>query len=134
MRCHKTGGSMQGKIALEEHFAMNETLGDSKQFMPEVWEELQKHRPLARNTVQTTMVRLEERGWLAHRDDRGVFRYRAAKKPAHALQKMVQWLTATLPAPSMEGLILGLLNEQELSPESLRRIKASLKRAEEQNK
>src|SRR5689334_18836555 len=32
---------MQGKIALEEHFAMNETLGDSKQFMPEVWEELQ---------------------------------------------------------------------------------------------
>jgi 2,3-dihydroxybenzoate decarboxylase len=33
---------MQGKIALEEHFAMNETLGDSKQFMPDIWEELQK--------------------------------------------------------------------------------------------
>ena len=32
---------MPGKIALEEHFAMDETLNDSKQFMPEVWAELQ---------------------------------------------------------------------------------------------
>jgi len=32
---------MQGKIALEEHFAIEETLGDSTQFMPEnQWSEL----------------------------------------------------------------------------------------------
>jgi predicted TIM-barrel fold metal-dependent hydrolase len=32
---------MQGKIALEEHFAIDETLGDSQQFMPlEFWPEL----------------------------------------------------------------------------------------------
>jgi gamma-resorcylate decarboxylase len=31
---------MQGKIALEEHIAIEETLGDSQQFMPEVWTEL----------------------------------------------------------------------------------------------
>ena len=32
---------MQGKIGLEEHFAIEATLGDSKQFMPEeVWPEL----------------------------------------------------------------------------------------------
>lgn len=32
---------MQGKIGLEEHFAVEETLGDSRQFMPEaVWPEL----------------------------------------------------------------------------------------------
>jgi 2,3-dihydroxybenzoate decarboxylase len=31
---------MQGKIALEEHMAIEETLGDSKQFMPQVWDEL----------------------------------------------------------------------------------------------
>lgn len=32
---------MEGKIALEEHFAIEETLGDSQQFMPlEFWAEL----------------------------------------------------------------------------------------------
>ena len=32
---------MQGKIGLEEHFAINETLNDSRQFMPEdFWAEL----------------------------------------------------------------------------------------------
>ena len=32
--------NMPGKIALEEHFAIDETLADSKQFMPEVWDEI----------------------------------------------------------------------------------------------
>jgi predicted TIM-barrel fold metal-dependent hydrolase len=31
---------MQGLVALEEHMAIDETLGDSKQFMPHVWDEL----------------------------------------------------------------------------------------------
>jgi gamma-resorcylate decarboxylase len=31
---------MQGLIALEEHMAIDDTLGDSKQFMPHVWDEL----------------------------------------------------------------------------------------------
>ncbi|HJT87429.1 MAG TPA: amidohydrolase family protein, partial [Bryobacteraceae bacterium] len=31
---------MHGKIALEEHFAIEETLGDSRQFMPEIWTRL----------------------------------------------------------------------------------------------
>ena len=33
----------------------------------EVWETLSQRRPVARNTVQTMMVRLEEKGWLKHR-------------------------------------------------------------------
>lgn len=31
---------MEGKIGLEEHFAVKETLNDSQQFMPDVWPEL----------------------------------------------------------------------------------------------
>ena len=34
---------MQGKIALEEHFALDETLGDSKPFVPaDHWDELRR--------------------------------------------------------------------------------------------
>src|SRR4030095_11920085 len=37
------GGRMEGKIGLEEHFAIPETLGDSKGFLGDaVWPELEK--------------------------------------------------------------------------------------------
>ena len=32
-----------------------------------VWQILAKRRAVARNTVQTVMTRLEEKGWLKHR-------------------------------------------------------------------
>jgi gamma-resorcylate decarboxylase len=34
---------MQGLIALEEHMAIKETLGDSKQFMPAVWDQVRSN-------------------------------------------------------------------------------------------
>ena len=34
------GGIMKNKIALEEHFAIEATLGDSQVFGPHVWPEL----------------------------------------------------------------------------------------------
>jgi hypothetical protein len=37
---------MQGKIALEEHFALEDTLGDSKPFVPaDHWVELRRRLP-----------------------------------------------------------------------------------------
>lgn len=42
----------------------------------EVRDALAGRRPLARNTVQTIMVRLEERGWLRHREEGRTFLYR----------------------------------------------------------
>src|SRR5262249_19855063 len=43
---------MQGKIALEEHFAIEATLGDSQVFGPDVWPEL-KSRLL---DIQTKLI------------------------------------------------------------------------------
>lgn len=42
---------MQGKIGLEEHFAIPETLNDSKIFVADsVWPELEKRLSISRNT------------------------------------------------------------------------------------
>lgn len=49
---------MQGKIALEEHFAIEATLGDSQQFGAHVWEEL-RGRLL---DVQEKRVRMMDKG------------------------------------------------------------------------
>ena len=34
----------------------------------DVWKRLSANRPIARNTVQTMMTRLEKKGWLRHRE------------------------------------------------------------------
>ncbi len=51
---------MQGKIALEEHFAIPETLADSRGYFPDrVWQEIKSRvmdiqdRRLARNGLRT---------------------------------------------------------------------------------
>ena len=41
---------MQGKIALEEHFAIAATLADSQVFGAHVWEELGPRLPISRTS------------------------------------------------------------------------------------
>ena len=41
----------------------------------EVWEVLQERRNVARNTVQTMIVRIEEKGWIEHRSIGRTFVY-----------------------------------------------------------
>src|SRR6185312_1930571 len=51
---------MQGKIALEEHFAIEATMGDSQVFGQHVWPEL-RHRLL---DIQEKRVRMMDKGGL----------------------------------------------------------------------
>src|SRR5215470_13351077 len=61
----------------------------------EVWKELAAKRPLARNTVQTMMLRLKEKGWL-HCDAEGhAHRFRAARPRQTAVGTMLRRLVDT---------------------------------------
>ena len=51
----------------------------------EVRDQLAKKRDLARNTVQTMIVRLEERGWLKHRGEGRTFYYSAKRRRSCAM-------------------------------------------------
>ena len=44
----------------------------------QVRDELAQERDVARNTIQTMIVRLEERGWLKHREEGRSFLARAS--------------------------------------------------------
>jgi predicted transcriptional regulator len=48
----------------------------------EIWEVLSARRPLARNTVQTMITRLEENCWIRHRTLGKTYLYSAAVKVA----------------------------------------------------
>ncbi len=90
----------------------------------QVWRELTTRRSIARNTVQTTLARLEEKGWLRHRTDGKAFLYSATIPRETTLRRMVARLVDTAFGGSTEGLVMTLLEDRKLSEEEAERIRA----------
>ena len=100
----------------------------------EVWKALAARRKLARNTVQTMMVRLEEKGWLSSLTEEHAFRYRAAV-PREAVQgMMVRRLLDSAFGGSAEGLVMALLDGRGISRAEADRVRALIQGAEEARK
>jgi BlaI family transcriptional regulator, penicillinase repressor len=98
----------------------------------DIWKALAKRRKLARNTVQTMMVRLEEKGWLTSQTEEHAFRYRAAV-PREAVQgMMVRRLLDSAFGGSAEGL--ALLEGRGISRAEAQRVRDLIQRAEEERK
>jgi len=87
------------------------------------------NRNVARNTVQTMMGRLEERGWLTHRQDGRTFMYRAATPREESVGRKVREVVETLCGGSPETLVAALLNYRGLRPGELERIRKMLEEA-----
>jgi predicted transcriptional regulator len=96
----------------------------------EVWEVLSARRRVARNTVQTLLVRLEEKGWLTHRVEGTAFRYLPRQPRETALRRVVRRLVDTAFAGSAEGLVLALLQDRGVSRDEADRIRAMIDRVE----
>ena len=97
----------------------------------DVWKALMLRRRVARNTIQTMIVRLEERGWLHCQSEGHAFRYRAAV-PREAVQgMMVRRLLDSAFGGSAEGLVLALLEGRGISGAEAQRVCAMIQRAEE---
>jgi BlaI family penicillinase repressor len=95
----------------------------------EVWEQLSRQRQVARNTVQTMLTRLEEKGWLTHHLDGTAFRYLPVYPRETALRRLVRRLVDTAFVGSTEGLIMALLHGG-VSSEEAQRIRAMIDEAE----
>lgn len=89
----------------------------------EVWKVLHERRGVARNTVHTLMVRLEEKGWLEHREAGGGFLYRATQTREQAQQQSLQKMVETVFNGSAEGLVLALLSGPAVSKAEAARIR-----------
>jgi BlaI family penicillinase repressor len=100
----------------------------------EVWRELSARRRVARNTIQTMLVRLEEKGWLTHREEGAGFRYLARRPRAATLRRMVGKLVETAFAGSADSLVMALLQGRGVSKEEAARIRALIDEAEKRAK
>jgi BlaI family transcriptional regulator, penicillinase repressor len=87
---------------------------------------LHSTRALARNTVCTMLLRMEEKGWLTHREVGRKFLYSAAMPRETTIGKKVAELIDTLCGGSPETLVTALLDHRGLSDAEARRIRAML--------
>ncbi len=89
----------------------------------EVREALSAKRDVARNTVQTMMVRLEGRGWLTHREAGRSFVY-SAKRPRNvSLGAKVSQMVDRLFAGSPEEMVTALIEYRGLTQSEAERIR-----------
>ena len=96
----------------------------------EVRDSIAKKRELARNTVQTMMVRLDERGWLQHREQGRTFIYSAARPKIVSLGAKVSQMVDRLFAGSPENLVNALIEYRGLSADESERIREMIEQAE----
>ena len=104
--------------------------GQSEATVSEVREALASRRDLARNTVQTMMTRLEERGWLKHREEGRTFVYSANVSRTVSLGAKVTQLVDRFFAGSPEDMVTALIEYRGLTKEESRRIRDMIGEAE----
>lgn len=100
----------------------------------QVWKLLSAARPVARNTVQTMLSRLAERGWLRTRAEANAFYYRAARPRKVALSAMVGGLLDGAFGGSASGLVMTLLEGRQISAEEAQRIREMIDQARREGK
>jgi BlaI family penicillinase repressor len=109
---------------------MNIVWDQSETTLGEIWRELHSKRKIARNTIQTLVSRLVDKGWLSYRAEGKVFHYSAAVPRQSTMQHVVSRLVETAFNGSAEGLVMALLDSQELQDDEVERIRALIERAQ----
>jgi BlaI family penicillinase repressor len=96
----------------------------------EVWRAIGERRKVARNTVQTTLTRLHERGVLKARAEGNALLFSAARPRRSVLARMVGKLVDTAFAGSPSGLVAAIVESRRLSPDEAERIRRIIDDAE----
>jgi predicted transcriptional regulator len=100
----------------------------------EVWDILRERRDVARNTVQTTIVRIEQKGWIEHRSIGRTFVYKAIQPRTTTLRQRLDDLMSAAGRGSAEALVTALLEDASLTKDAADRIRAMIDEAEQRTK
>lgn len=100
----------------------------------EVWDILREHRDVARNTVQTMIVRIEQKGWIEHRSIGRTFVYKAIQPRTTTLRQRLDDLMSVAGRGAAEALVTTLLEGASLTKAAADRIRAMIDEAEQRTK
>ena len=97
--------------------------GRDEASVAEICDALRPDRSLAPTTIATVLSRLERRGVVQHRARSRQFIYRARVTEAEVRRSMVEDLTERLFHGDVAELVSHLLNEKDIAPGDLARVK-----------
>jgi BlaI family penicillinase repressor len=100
----------------------------------QVREMLSTRRAVARNTVQTMLKRLADKGWLHARAQGNAFYFRAARPRKSTLKGMLGQLLDSAFGGSASGLVMALMESRRISPAEARRIRELIDGMQENGK
>lgn len=100
----------------------------------EVRDFLRERRDVARNTVQTMIVRIEHKGWIEHRSIGRTFVYRAIQPRTTTLRQRLDDLMSAAGRGSAEALVTALLEDASLTKGAADRIRNMIDEAEQRTK
>lgn len=84
---------------------------------------------LAYNSVLTTIRILEQKGYVAHRQEGRAFVYRPCVAEAEASKSEVKHVLSRFFGNSREQLLLSLLGDEDISADELKRLKEAIENA-----
>ncbi len=87
-------------------------------------------RALKDSTVRTVLRRLEEKSFVDHEVDGRTYVYRPLVRPRRAAVQAVRQIVDRFCGGSVEELLLGLVDDEMVSREQLRRLAEMISRAE----
>lgn len=93
-----------------------------------------RDRDLARNTVQTMIVRLEKRGWLRHRQEGQTHVYTAHRPQTASLGARVAQMVDRMFGGSPEEMVTALIEYRGLSEEEAERIRSMIDESDTKRK
>jgi BlaI family transcriptional regulator, penicillinase repressor len=97
----------------------------------DVLEQIRQSRAVSRNTVQTMLSRLEQRGCLKHHDEDGAFFYMPAIARDEVQHQVLGRVVDTVFDGSAAGIVMALFRDRSLTREEAARIRQMIKQAEE---
>ena len=113
---------------------MNVVWSQGEVTVSEVWKEFLADRQISRGSVQTMIIRLEEKGWLSHREVGQAFLYKALYPRQATQQRLALELADGVFGGSTEGLIWSLLQSRGISKAEAQRLRDMIDEAERKRK
>jgi predicted transcriptional regulator len=104
--------------------------GNGEVTVTQVRDVLGEKRDVARNTIQTMMVRLEERGWLKHREDGRTFWYSPNRPRTTSLGAKVAQMVDRMFGGSPEKMVNALMEYRGLTADEAERIREMIDAAD----
>lgn len=118
-----------------ENAVMRVVWDDQPIVAEQVRERMAATHDLKDSTVRTLLRRLEEKGYLTHEVEGRTYVYRATMEQRNVATSAVRTIVDEFCAGSVESLLVGLVDDQVISPERLRQLADEIAAAEkEQNK